>query len=61
MKVKVIKDGKPKVLGDMSAWMLKAPRMMSGVGMERSTSLGVKEQREVNQWKQYCDYRGGLH
>lgn len=35
------------MLGAMSAWILKAPMMMSGIGKERRKSLGVNEWREV--------------
>ena len=30
-------------------------------GMKRGRGLDVKEQREVNEWKQYCDYMEGSH
>lgn len=33
----------------------------SRIGMVRGKGLGVKEQRKVNQWNQYCKYREGLH
>lgn len=28
---------------------------------ERERDLEVKEQKETNQWKKYCDYRRGSH
>lgn len=48
-KIKVIKAGGPRMLGDTSTRMLKPPMMISGIGMERGNGLGVKGQREVNQ------------
>lgn len=33
----------------------------SGIEMVRGKDLGVKEQRKVNQWNQYCKYRESLH
>lgn len=44
-KIKAIKAGKPRMLGDTCTQML----MISGIGMEKGKSLGVKGQREVNQ------------
>ena len=49
LKTKVIKGGRPKMLGYTPAWILKAPMMMSGISMERGKDLVMKEQREVNQ------------
>lgn len=45
------------MLGYTPTWILKAPMMMSGIGIERGKDLGVKEQRKINQQKQYCDNR----
>lgn len=52
---------KPQVLGDTSTWMMKVPMMISRIGMKRGRGLDVKEQREVNEWKQYCDYMESSH
>lgn len=60
-KIKVIKAGRPRMLGDTSTWMWKHPLTILGIGMERGKGLGVKGQREVNQWKQCYDNRGALH